>query len=320
MDNSVSWGIIGCGDVAEIKSGPAFQLCENSQLLAVMRRNGDLAKDFAIRHNVPHYYDDAEELLNNPNINAVYVATPPSTHLHYALEALKAKKNVYIEKPMVLSVEEAQQLKNAVNKSSKKLVVAHYRRFLPLYIKVKELIDNQSIGQIKFVDLKFLKPRDFNDKAKWRLNAEISGGGYFHDIAPHQIDLMYHFFGEYRSANGIAVNQSKINKVDDMVNGIINFKNDVQFRGIWSFSIPKNIEEDNCTIYGETGTLSFSFYEETLTLVNNKTQVFNFKNPKHIQQPLIQETVNYFLEERDNPCDVKIGVAVTEIMEKFTQN
>lgn len=321
MNSKISWGIIGCGDVAEIKSGPAFQKCENSQLLAVMRRNGDLAKDFAMRHNVTHYYNDADEFLKNRDINAVYVATPPSTHLHYALKALKAGKNVYIEKPMVLSVNEALKLENAVDNSPNKLVVAHYRRFLPMYIKVKELIDRHIIGTINFVDLKFLKPHDFNDKAGWRLEPEVSGGGYFHDIAPHQIDLMYHFFGEYRCANGIAVNQSKINIVDDMVNGIINFKNGIQFRGIWSFAIPQYLEEDNCTIYGEKGNISFSFYEETLKLnLKNENQVFNFKNPKHIQQPLIQETVNYFLGKRDNPCNVKVGVAVMNLMQQFTKN
>ncbi|NCP05100.1 MAG: Gfo/Idh/MocA family oxidoreductase [Flavobacteriales bacterium] len=321
MENKISWGIIGCGDVAELKSGPAFQKCENSQLLAVMRRDYNLAKDFATRHRVALYYDNADQLLENPDINAIYVATPPSTHLYYALKALQAGKNVYVEKPMVLSENEALQLQNEVNNSPNMLVVAHYRRFLPMYIKVKELLNQHIIGPIKFVDLKFLKPHNFKDKAGWRLDAEVSGGGYFHDIAPHQIDLMTHFFGDFQLVKGIAINQSKLSKVDDTVNGIIHFKNKVQFRGIWSFSIPKYLEEDSCTIYGEMGTLSFSFYEETLKLnTNSENQVFNFKNPKHIQQPLIQETVNYFLGKRNNPCDVKVGVTVTSIMEQFTKN
>tara|TARA_R110002094_G_scaffold193793_1_gene167357 strand:+ start:26 stop:541 length:516 start_codon:yes stop_codon:yes gene_type:complete len=156
-NNSVVWGIIGCGDVAEVKSGPAFQKCENSELLAVMRRNGDLAQDFAKRHNVPLWYDDADKLLANPDINAVYIATPPSTHLEYALKTLKAGKDVYLEKPMVLSKEEATTLGNAANGSKHKLVVAHYRRFLPMYIQVKDLLDSHAIGDIKFVDLRFLR-------------------------------------------------------------------------------------------------------------------------------------------------------------------
>lgn len=319
-DTTINWGIIGCGDVAEIKSGPAFQKCKASTLLAVMRRNGELAKDFAKRHNVPLWYDDADKLLQNPDINAVYIATPPSTHLQYALKALEFGKDVYLEKPMVISNDEALQLKNAVAKSNNKLVMAHYRRFLPMYLKVKQLLDENVIGAVKFVDLRFLQPFDFNSKATWRLDKNVSGGGYFHDIAPHQIDLMYHFFGSYNSATGIAVNQSKINAVDDTVNGIIDFKNGIQFRGIWSFAIPENLQEDNCTIYGEDGSITFSFYEEKLTLnAKNSSKSFEFKNPAHIQQPMIQETVHYFLGKRNNPCPVEDGELVINLMEEFTK-
>ncbi|WP_396600602.1 Gfo/Idh/MocA family protein [Algibacter sp. R77976] len=320
-DKNIKWGIIGCGDVAEVKSGPAFQKCNNSELLAVMRRNGDLAQDFAKRHHVPLWYDDVDKLLENPDINAVYIATPPSTHLEYALKTLKAGKDVYLEKPMVLSMDEAKDLENATNNSKQKLVVAHYRRFLPMYLKVKNLLDTHAIGEVKYVDLRFLQPYDFNDKATWRLDKEVSGGGYFHDIAPHQIDLMYHFFGDYISAKGIAVNQSGINTVDDTVNGIINFKNNVQFRGMWSFAIPKYLEEDRCIIYGEDGTIELSFYEEQLKIKTKDIhKEFNFKNPVNIQQPMIQETVNYFLGKRSNPCPVQDGALVINLMEAFTKN
>lgn len=318
--STVVWGIIGCGDVAEVKSGPAFQKCNNSELLAVMRRDADKAKDFAKRHNVPLWYDNAEELLDNPDITSVYIATPPSTHLSLSLKALQAGKDVYLEKPMVLSVEESDALAKAVNNSNNKLVVAHYRRFLPMYIKVKEFLEANIIGAINYTDLRFLQPYNFNSKATWRLNSTISGGGYFHDIAPHQIDLMYHFFGDVESIKGVSVNQSGRHEVDDMVNGLVSFKNNVQFRGIWSFDIPKYLEEDKCTIYGENGTIEFSFYEDELTLtLKEKKETFNFKNPINIQQPMIQETVNYFLGKRNNPCPVEDGALVISIMETFTK-
>lgn len=318
--STVVWGIIGCGDVAEVKSGPAFQKCNNSELLAVMRRDADKAKDFAKRHNVPLWYDNAEELLDNPDITSVYIATPPSTHLSLSLKALQAGKDVYLEKPMVLSVEESDALIEAVNNSNNKLVVAHYRRFLPMYIKVKELLEANIIGAINYTDLRFLQPYNFNSKATWRLNSTISGGGYFHDIAPHQIDLMYHFFGDVESIKGVSVNQSGRHEVDDMVNGLVSFKNNVQFRGIWSFDIPKYLEEDKCTIYGENGMIEFSFYEDELTLtLKEKKETFNFKNPINIQQPMIQETVNYFLGKRNNPCPVEDGALVISIMETFTK-
>ena len=81
--NAVKWGIIGCGDVTEVKSGPAFNKVKNSSLVAVMRRDGEKARDYAHRHNVPKWYSDAEALINDPDVNAVYVATPPSSHVSF---------------------------------------------------------------------------------------------------------------------------------------------------------------------------------------------------------------------------------------------
>ncbi len=320
MDESIKWGIIGCGDVAEIKSGPAFQKVENSKLLAVMRRDAGLAENFAKRHNVPLWYNDAQDLLDNPDINAVYIATPPSSHLDYTLQALKAGKDVYLEKPMVCSTKEANQIIDIVSKSKNKIVVAHYRRFLPLYLKVKALIENSTIGQVRYVDLKFLQPHHFNSKAGWRLDKTISGGGYFHDIAPHQLDLMYHFFGDYNEAIGFGINQSGIYNVDDTVSGIINFKNKIQFRGIWSFTLPEDLAEDKCAIYGEDGSITFSFYKEELVVrTKNDNKNYTFKNPVNIQLPFINETVKYFLGQRDNPCSAEEGAKVISIMEKFTE-
>jgi len=315
--DKIVWGIIGCGNVAEVKSGPAFQKCNGSELLAVMRRDAEKAEDFARRHQVPLWYDTASELLANAAITAVYIATPPSSHLKLALQALEARKDVYLEKPMVLSVKEALILKKAVQESSNKLVVAHYRRHLPMYLKVKDLIDSNSIGTIQCADIKFF--RAHRPDSDWRLDASISGGGYFQDIAPHQIDLMYHFFGEYDSVKGFAINPETNYAASDTVNGIMAFKNGVQFRGIWNFNAAHAAEKDNCTIYGSNGYISFSFFGNEVVVVSDEnTSTFDFKHPEHIQQPFIQETVDYFLGKRDNPCTVEEGLMVNEVMETFS--
>jgi predicted dehydrogenase len=183
--------------VAEVKSGPAFQQIKDSELLAVMRRDTEKARDFAQRHNVPVWYDDAEELLNDSRINAVYIATPPSTHVELTLKAIKAGKNVYLEKPMAKNSQECTKIIKALEDSKSKLTVAHYRRKLPAFLKVKELLEEKSIGAVRFADIKILQPPKSDLVAdsdeNWRIDPAISGGGYFHDLAPHQIDLMYHF-------------------------------------------------------------------------------------------------------------------------------
>jgi len=317
----IKWGIIGCGDVAEVKSGPAFQKTAYSELVAVMRRNGAKAKDFAERHHVPFWYDSVKAVLNHPEINAVYIATPPSTHLEIAKQCLAANKFVYLEKPITIDTKEAKQLAEIVSENNK-IVVAHYRRKLPAFQKVKELLDANSIGKVLFADIQILQSTKASIIAKtddnWRLKPETSGGGYFHDIAPHQIDLMYHYFGDIKNAQGYATS-NKNNKVADIVNGIIEFENGVQFRGIWNFMVSEQEVKDECKIYGEKGTITFSFYGEKVFLnTTDKEEVFSFENPAHVQQPLIEQTVQYFLGNTTNPCSIKDGVEVMKILDVFT--
>ena len=110
IDGSVKWGIIGAGDVCEVKSGPAFNKVPDSHLVAIMRRNEKKAADYASRHNVPKYYTSAEELISDPEVNAIYIATPPAYHEEYATETMKAGKPVYIEKPVTLNAEGCERL------------------------------------------------------------------------------------------------------------------------------------------------------------------------------------------------------------------
>jgi len=320
--NVIKWGIIGCGDVAEVKSGPAFSRIDNSKLIGVMRRNGAKAKDFADRHNVPSWTDDADELLNNDEINSIYIATPPSTHLEYALKALSLHKNVYLEKPMALTSVEAEKIGSAVKQSRGKLCVAHYRRKLPAFLKVKELIESNAIGQILIADIQILQPRKSKIVAQsdenWRLNPHVSGGGLFYDLAPHQIDLMYHYFGAFKSVTGSSTQSAK-EMVEDTVNGIIEFKSGVQFRGVWSFVGAETYSKEQCVIYGTLGSIRFSFYGDSILIrTNDKEEVFKFTNPKHIQEPMITSVVSYFLGISENPCTADEGIIVMKAMEKLS--
>jgi predicted dehydrogenase len=157
--NKINWGIIGCGDVAEVKSDPTFQKVAHSNLISVMRRNEEKAEDFARHHQVPNWTSNTDDILNNDDINAVYIATPPSSHLTYALQALEAGKHVYLEKPMALNTDEAKQICDALKNSNSKLTMAHYRRKLPAFLKVKELMEANSIGDILHVDLQVLQSK-----------------------------------------------------------------------------------------------------------------------------------------------------------------
>ena len=303
----INWGIIGCGDVTELKSGPAFNKVPNSSLVAVMRRNADKAADYAKRHHVPKWYNNTDELINDPDVNAIYIATPPAFHELYTSAAIKAGKSVYVEKPMSLNFEQAKRMYLAAEEHKIKLVVAHYRREWPLFKKIKELIDAETIGNIHLVKLVYDKPaltvaELADEKIAWRVNPAISGGGFFHDLAPHQLDILYYLFDDAKIIQGIATNQAGIYEAHDMVAGNILFNNNIAFTGSWYFNAAT--PADCCEITGSRGSIRFSFFSSNIIelTVDGITTVYTFDVLQHVQQPMIEKTVSYFWGEADNPC------------------
>lgn len=322
---TINWGIIGCGDVTEVKSGPAFNKVKNSALVAVMRRNAEKAKDYASRHNVPKWYSNADELINDPDINAIYVATPPDSHEEYTIKALRAGKPVYVEKPMSLNEQACRRMIQQAVESNIKMTVAHYRRQMPLFKKVKELIDTKAIGDIKFVDLKFLAPFSteyLNDPGRmWRVDPAVAGGGLFHDLAPHQVDLMLYYFGNVKAASGVSFNQGRFYNADDIVSGNLLFENGVVFEGLWCFTVSHEEAKDACEITGSEDKLSFTIFggENIIITKKGKTENIPFKQPPHVQQPMIEKVVEYFLDEGPNPCTGEDGAEVMRLLDVFTQ-
>jgi predicted dehydrogenase len=321
----INWGIIGCGDVTEIKSGPAFNKVKNSSLVAVMRRDAEKAKDYARRHQVPKWYADAASLINDPEVNAIYIATPPSSHEEYTLAVLQAGKPVYVEKPMSVNATSAITMANAAKEKSIKLTVAHYRRMQPFYQRIKQLITEKAIGELRFARLELYKKPVTQEyltapHTGWRLDTGIAGGGLFNDLAPHQLDLMYYFFGEINKSCGLATNQTGLYNADDIVAGNILFKTGFVFNGIWCFSVNDKDEKDYCEIVGSDGKISFSFFEHrpVMLTVNGKTETLLFDPLQHVQQPMIEKVVEYFLDEGPNPCSGNEGVTVMQLIDKFT--
>ncbi len=323
--NEINWGIIGCGDVTEVKSGPAFQKVPHSKLVAVMRRNGEKAADYARRHKVPKWYSDADALLQDKDINAVYIATPPSSHEEYATRALKAGKDVYLEKPMALHAASAKKIADAAKETGRKVSIAHYRRQQPLFLKIKSMIDSGALGEINFVNMTLFQPHQDKMVAQtdeaWRLDPRISGGGLFHDLAPHGLDLMLYFFGTPTGATGSASNTGKLYATEDSVIGRMTFPGDITFKGSWCFVVPEEEKEDDCKIYGTKGSLRFSIFDrKPLSWTRDlSSQTFSFDLIPHVQQPMIQRVVEYFRGEAPNPCSADEGVEVMKIMDAFTK-
>lgn len=322
--DKIRWGIIGCGDVTEVKSGPAFNKIPNSSLVAVMRRDAAKAEDYAKRHQVPKWYSDANDLINDPEVDAIYIATPPLQHEEYTIAALEAGKPVYVEKPMALNSIAAQNMVNTARQLGVKLTVAHYRRAQPMFLKIKALLAEGIIGEIRFVDLKMLQPLKSKLIAKsdydWRMDPAIAGGGLFHDLAPHQLDLMLYYFGAVKKYDGIAVNQSKLEQVDDLVIGNILFESGVVFNGTWCFSIAKGQQQDICEIYGSRGKISFPMFGHQIKVTaDGITEQLDFLPLPHVEQPMIEQTVAYFLNQGENPCSGEEALDTMELLDGFTE-
>ena len=228
----IRWGIIGCGDVTEVKSGPGFQKAAGSKLVAVMRRNAALAQDYAKRHGVPKWYADADTLINDPEVDAVYIATPPGSHLEYALRVAAAGKPAHVEKPMARNTAECDQMIAAFARARLPLFVAYYRRAQPRFLKVKSLLDEGALGQVTSIAYHFTEPRHaapagaltqvhaqstaaHTSAQPWRLEAENAGGGFFLDIGSHTLDLIDFFFGALENVSGHASNFASSYDVED---------------------------------------------------------------------------------------------------------
>lgn len=322
INGTVNWGIIGCGDVCEVKSGPAFSKVPNSKLVAVMRRNVDKAKDFAQRHAVPKFFAEADDLINDGEVNAVYIATPPSSHEAYLELALKAGKPVYVEKPVTINAASVERMMVMEKKYNGKVSVAHYRRGLPLFNKIKQLLQEGAIGKVKLIQLKTLQPPTSKiitqTEDNWRINPEISGGGLFHDLSPHQLDIMYWIFGAPQQSQVIAVNQGKRYPAPDLTMVQLAFSNDVYFSGVWNFNVAESATGDSCEIIGDKGSLRFSFFRvSTLELVTeNDKQIMELEYPINIQQPHINNVVEFFRGEGPNPCSLEDALVTMKVMDK----
>ncbi|MFA3782237.1 Gfo/Idh/MocA family protein [Melioribacteraceae bacterium 4301-Me] len=317
--DSVKWGIIGCGNVTEVKSGPAFQKATNSELVAVMRRNGELAKDYAKRHNVPKWYDHADKLINDNDVNAVYIATPPSTHKYYTLKVAQAGKPVYVEKPMAMNYAECEEMINACEKADVPLFVAYYRRSLPRFLKVKSIIEDNQLGKVLFVDVKlYRQPTSFDkDPQNWRVIPEIAGCGYFCDLASHTLDLLQYYFDKITVAKGLFKNQSGRYKAEDFVSAVFEFKSGVEGTGSWCFNALKN--EDKVEIIGTRGKITFSTFsnEPVVLITENGTKTFMIQHPPHIQQPLIQNIVDELLGNGKSPSTGETAAATNWVIDKI---
>ncbi len=322
----INWGIIGCGNVTELKSGPAFNKVEHSNLIAVMRRNTILAEDYARRHKVPKFYSNADDLINDSEVNAVYVATPPDTHAFYAIQAMKAGKPVYVEKPMARTFAECQEMIRVSEETGMPIYVAYYRRSLPAFLKVKELIKAGSIGKPLAVNVRLhwaLGDRDkFPEKQTWHVKPEISGAGHFYDLASHQFDFLDFVLGKVTEVHGIATNVAGYYEPEDTVSAVFSFESGVKGTGSWSFVADKQAEEDSIEITGTNGSIQFPCFDkgDVILKADGITTKLSFVNPENISYNLVKQVVGAMRKTNECVSTIYSAARTSWVMEEIVKS
>ena len=293
---TIKWGMIGTGDVTEQKSGPAFSKAEGSVLHAVANRTPSKAEDYAQRHGIRTWHPDPLDVVHDPEVDVIYVATPPDSHPHYALECIQAGKPVYLEKPMARTHAECIIINEAAREAGVKVWVAYYRRSLDYFLKVKEIIDSGRLGKIRHLrmDQHFPpRPQDLGGgDPPWRVIPDISGGGYFHAMGCHALDILFYIFGDPLQVEGMSRNLGGLYRADDSIDAMISLPGELSLKGNWNFVAPA--ERDRVEIRGDRGSLHFSVFSfEPIHLdLDSGTEEFSFERPDHIQLPHIQSIVD----------------------------
>jgi len=291
--DAVGWGIIGCGNVTEVKSGPGFQKAEGSSLVAVMRRDRAKAEDYARRHGVPRAYDNADQLIADPAVDAVYIATPPSSHCELALRIAAAGKPCLVEKPMAVTHGECVRMNDAYRAAGVPLFAAYYRRALPRFLEARRLLSAGAIGPVTDVHVRISEPLATGDAAAgWRFDPAIAGAGLFLDLASHCIDLLDFLLGPIAEAAGLAVNTGGAYPAEDVTAGAFRFASGALGTGTWNFNADRS--EDVMTFTGPLGRLTTPVFADGDVLVGwgEREEILPIRNPPHVHQPLIQTIVD----------------------------
>ncbi len=294
---TIRWGMIGCGDVTERKSGPGFSKAAHSELVAVMRRNGALAADYARRHGVARWHDDADAIIRARDIDAVYIATLTDTHHEYTLRCAAAGKPVYVEKPMGMDHAQCVDMIAACRAAGVPLWVGYYRRALPRFLAVRDLLAADTIGEVRMVTSRqFQRPPGADQFAAgavpWRVDPELSGGGFFFEAACHTFDFLDFLFGPVTDVRAFAGNQAGAYRPEDIVSATYRFASGVFGSGVWCYTA--DFDDEYNEVVGARGRIRFSTSQPVPIRIyrGDAVEELPVADPDHVHQPMIQTIVD----------------------------
>ena len=315
--DEVVWGILGCGDVTEVKSGPAFARIPKSRVGAVMRRNGAKAADYARRHGVPRWYDSIDALLGDPEVNAVYIATPTNTHLPLTLEVLASGRPALVEKPMAMDGAEATRMMEAAERAGLPLFVAYYRRALPRFEALRDVVQGGRLGDVRAVTMRHLRPGHYAPRQRWKLDPAINGGGLFVDVQVHTFDWLDHCFGPPADVLGL-VRRVGDGPSEDLVAYTLGWSEGMVANGLYCFGAGP--EDEWVAIHGSEGTATMSFFKDeaiSVTFNDGRVERIERPDPPHVHEPLVARIVEQLRGGRPAPSRAVDAARTTQLIDRL---
>lgn len=252
----LQWGIIGAGKIAERQMVTAIGQASSQRLVAVMKRDLTRARAFADEHGVPHAYDNSEALFADPDVLAVYVATPPHLHAAQTIESAQAGKHVLCEKPLALDSRQAQRMIDACRANGVQLMVCYYQRYNSRHQQIRKLLAQGAIGQVTAVSLNF---SDYFPPTPgfWHHNPAISGGGALMDLGVHCVDLLRYLCGEVTEVMAMIDTLAAESPVEDTATLLLKLDNGAQavITSHWSTANFEPQQANGLEIFGTLGTI-----------------------------------------------------------------
>jgi len=311
------WGLIGCGDISRKRAAPALRDAPGSTLAAVCRKRTELARAFADEFGAARVHADWRELVTDPDIDAVYVATPLAPHAEQAIAAAEAGKQVLCEKPMAMDVASCDRMIAAAQANGVKLGVAYYRRFYPVLVRVKELIESGELGVPLMACLQAFERFDTvpGQPTPWRLVKAQAGGGPMMDFGSHRLEMLVSLFGDVESVTGWS---DKLlfpeREVEDSAGASLRHKRGVRAELLISHAA--NEARDVVDIYLSEGSLHIGVLNngELRVVSSEGTRVESLPPHANLHQPLVEDFVKAIQEHREPGVTGEDGRAIQRLL------
>lgn len=315
-NREVAWGLAGCGDIAEKRVVKAIQASERGRLAGCTRRDPRRLAEFRSRHSIPKGHADYREMLGDPELAAVYLATPVWLHASQTIEAAEHGKHVLCEKPMAMNSRECRRMVDACRRNGVKLGVAYYRRFYPVVLKMKELLGQGVLGRPILVRSTLVEHARLNegDHPGWRFVRDQGGGGLLMDMASHRLDVLAMLFGTPESVSALADTRACPIEVEDTGSLLIRFAGGIHAMVFASHCVEP--PRDDFEILGTEGCLrSAPLNGDRLELTGAGGKTFSVPKAENVHQPLVEDFNGAILEDRPPAVPGEEGMTASLLLE-----